>query len=278
MLDIEAVRNEYRSWEELNDLLMRSGAVTEADSKSPKGSSATPGQRLYNAVKAWGTAVAALKEAECHEKRFAIAVAPATPVNLDGPAPVDDPALSVEDELRRVLRLPAVPRVASDAARRAVHALLERTRQIQLWKTALEGLTPGGSEFVNDPAACAAFVREARDSAVRAVAHAHRQRDEARGAQGRAGTVSAVLTLEDAGELRTYIKEVVLEVDAHGLPRPAARRGMDEEDDKYWLRIDAALNEALGDPDNDYSGDDPFTPTRGGGPSEHDLREAQKLK
>jgi hypothetical protein len=35
-----------------------------------------------------------------------------------------------------------------------------------LWryKRALEGLTPGGSEFVNDPEFCAAYVRKQRES------------------------------------------------------------------------------------------------------------------
>lgn len=28
------------------------------------------------------------------------------------------------------------------------------------WKAAIEGLTPGGSEYVNDPEACAATIRE----------------------------------------------------------------------------------------------------------------------
>lgn len=32
------------------------------------------------------------------------------------------------------------------------------------YKRALEGLTPGGSEFVDDPERCAAFVRQSQES------------------------------------------------------------------------------------------------------------------
>ena len=35
-------------------------------------------------------------------------------------------------------------------------------RQMKRWKRALEGCTPGGSEFVNEPEICAAFVKDAR--------------------------------------------------------------------------------------------------------------------
>jgi hypothetical protein len=33
-------------------------------------------------------------------------------------------------------------------------------RKLQRYKAALEGLTPGGSEFVNDPENCARYVRD----------------------------------------------------------------------------------------------------------------------
>ena len=161
----------------------------------------------------------------------------------DLPAEPEPPPTVAEDDsceadLRRVMSTCGDKR-ATDAARRAVHVLVEQERQIKVLREDLR------------------------------TARAERRRD---------GTVTAVLAKKDAEELRGYIKEVVLEVDEQGVPRPASRRGMEPEDDAYWMRIDAALNAALGDPDNDYSGDDPYCPTRGGMPSEHDLREAQKLK
>jgi len=46
-----------------------------------------------------------------------------------------------------------------------------------LWryKKALEGLTPGGSEFVNDPERCAEFVRERSRGLIRAMAEQKRR-------------------------------------------------------------------------------------------------------
>ena len=46
------------------------------------------------------------------------------------------------------------------------------------WKSALEGLTPGGSEFVNDPEFCAQWVRNSRRSEVDTIKRMKRQRDE----------------------------------------------------------------------------------------------------
>jgi hypothetical protein len=50
-----------------------------------------------------------------------------------------------------------------------VHSLLLR------YKKSLEGLTPGGSEYVNDPERCAAFVRSSMTSlqSVIKIAHSH---------------------------------------------------------------------------------------------------------
>jgi hypothetical protein len=45
-----------------------------------------------------------------------------------------------------------------------IRALDEKDQHCLKWKRALEGLTPGGSEFVDDPEACARFVRERRAS------------------------------------------------------------------------------------------------------------------
>lgn len=142
---------------------------------------------------------------------------------------------SVEDDLRRIVHFNPVAesalvglRLATDAARRAIHVLTEQERQIKV-------------------------LRE--------------ERTALRAEHVRKGTVTAVLTTEDAEELRLYLKDNdMLEPPVNDDPSPA------------WKRIDAALNTALGDPDSDWGGDDPYRPTMGGGPSEHDIREAQKLK
>jgi hypothetical protein len=60
--------------------------------------------------------------------------------------------------------------LAHDAALRA---------EVAAWKSAIEGLTPGGSEFVNDPAACAAFIREQLQREMSAVGNANQKRNAA---------------------------------------------------------------------------------------------------
>ena len=40
--------------------------------------------------------------------------------------------------------------------------LTEAVEEIWRWKRAIEPLTPGGSEYVNDPANCAEFIRKMR--------------------------------------------------------------------------------------------------------------------
>lgn len=42
-------------------------------------------------------------------------------------------------------------------------------RLLDRYKSALEGLTPGGSEFVNDPEKCARWVRESHNIMVQAL-------------------------------------------------------------------------------------------------------------
>lgn len=59
-------------------------------------------------------------------------------------------------EVKSILR-------AHDAALRAALAAAERERDEA--RRAIESCTPGGSEFVNDPKACAAFITGARDRA-----------------------------------------------------------------------------------------------------------------
>ncbi len=53
---------EWERWRALCGLLKASGAVTEADLKSPAGDvHSTPGLRLIGAIKAWAEALAELK-------------------------------------------------------------------------------------------------------------------------------------------------------------------------------------------------------------------------
>jgi hypothetical protein len=52
--------------------------------------------------------------------------------------------------------------------------------RIREWALALQSLTPGGSEYVDDPTRCVAFVREARELQHRVIGKLKRERDEAR--------------------------------------------------------------------------------------------------
>ena len=55
----------------------------------------------------------------------------------------------------------------------------ERDRADKIMR-ALESLTPSGSEYVNDPERCVQFVRDARDSQMKAMLNWKKQRDEER--------------------------------------------------------------------------------------------------
>jgi hypothetical protein len=45
-----------------------------------------------------------------------------------------------------------------------IAAIIDKETRLPQWKAALEGLTPSGSEFVDDPERCAAFVRDRLDA------------------------------------------------------------------------------------------------------------------
>lgn len=53
---------------------------------------------------------------------------------------------------------------AKDVIEQLNSHLAAQSAEIARWKKALEGLTPQGSEFVNDPERCAAYVQDARTS------------------------------------------------------------------------------------------------------------------
>ena len=52
---------------------------------------------------------------------------------------------------------------------------LQGTDLLMRYKHALEGLTPGGSEFVDDPERCAETVRSTRDTLMRMVVRLTKQ-------------------------------------------------------------------------------------------------------
>ena len=53
---------EWRRWRELCGLLLDAGAVTEDDLDSTVDQNATKGQRLLNAIRAWGDAASNVRE------------------------------------------------------------------------------------------------------------------------------------------------------------------------------------------------------------------------
>src|SRR5688572_18175393 len=57
-----------------------------------------------------------------------------------------------------------------NAAPDMLAAIRSRDEEVRSWSLALQSLTPGGSEYVDDPARCVAFVRETREFQQRAVA------------------------------------------------------------------------------------------------------------
>lgn len=50
--------------------------------------------------------------------------------------------------------------VPADVARQARAELAATQSMLARWKRAIEGLTPGGSEFADDPERCALFIRD----------------------------------------------------------------------------------------------------------------------
>ena len=56
----EIMEREYALWINVVELLEKSGAVTLEDSRSPRGQSDTDGQKLYEAIRAWGESLAEL--------------------------------------------------------------------------------------------------------------------------------------------------------------------------------------------------------------------------
>ena len=49
-------KHEYEAWQKVVTMLLDLGAVTPADCSSPVGSTGTPGQRLYTALREWDAA------------------------------------------------------------------------------------------------------------------------------------------------------------------------------------------------------------------------------
>lgn len=92
MLDIETVRNEYRTWEEVRARVKRleealleiaghdvsACGVTQCAEASRIARAALDGLRLLAAIRAWGDALVALKESERREREFAAAIRPDT--------------------------------------------------------------------------------------------------------------------------------------------------------------------------------------------------------
>jgi hypothetical protein len=68
----------------------------------------------------------------------------------------------------------------AEANGRALAAFPRLLRERDAWRKALTELTPGGSEFIDDPVRCKQFARDARDSEHRQLLKAARERDEAR--------------------------------------------------------------------------------------------------
>src|SRR5688572_12715491 len=65
-----------------------------------------------------------------------------------------------------------------NAAPDLLAAIRSRDEEVRSWSLALQSLTPGGSEFVDDPARCVAFVRDTRESQHAAIVKLKRSRDE----------------------------------------------------------------------------------------------------
>jgi hypothetical protein len=74
-------------------------------------------------------------------------------------------AMAIEAAVKDLQQLSAANRREFDRQQeelKELHTALEAQMDLlRRYKAALEGLTPGGSEFVNDPENCARYVREA---------------------------------------------------------------------------------------------------------------------
>lgn len=57
MTSNEKVQAEYQAWLTLVELLRKSKAVTDTDCSSSVTLNRTPGQQLFNAIRAWGEAL-----------------------------------------------------------------------------------------------------------------------------------------------------------------------------------------------------------------------------
>lgn len=55
-----SARREWEAWRTVVDKLKATGAVTEADCKAQIGMAASPGLELFDAIRAWGEALAVL--------------------------------------------------------------------------------------------------------------------------------------------------------------------------------------------------------------------------
>ena len=67
-------------------------------------------------------------------------------------------AVKAAMKIMRAINMGAVPGVDDIAA------TIDRETKLPQWKAALEGLTPSGSEFVDDPETCRRFVKDRLDS------------------------------------------------------------------------------------------------------------------
>jgi hypothetical protein len=89
---------------------------------------------------------------------------------------------------------------------RDARAIIERqAAEIRKLDLALQSLTPGGSEYVNNPERCVAYVREARESQHKAIVKFKSERD---------AITAECERLREA--LRGLVDGVVLEVDEKG--------------------------------------------------------------
>lgn len=100
---------------------------------------------------------------------------------------MNEPLPLTEEEERELREHVAASFCLTEEQERRLFATLDRARaERDEARQALEGLTPGGSEYAGDPSACVAFVREVRETQHAAIKtfkaraeSAEKERDEA---------------------------------------------------------------------------------------------------